>query len=43
MDDLDDASLATSSSLQSMLRAAGVGFEINTRLVRGLDYYNDAV
>ena len=42
-DDLDEASLASFDRLQSLLRAAGVGFTINPRLVRGLDYYNDAV
>ncbi len=42
-DDLDDASRASFDQLQSLLRAAGVGFAINPRLVRGLDYYNDAV
>ncbi|HUU74231.1 MAG TPA: histidine--tRNA ligase [Burkholderiales bacterium] len=42
-DDLDDESLAGFEHLQSLLRAAGVGFTINPRLVRGLDYYNDAV
>jgi len=42
-DDLDEVSLASFEQLQSLLRAAGVGFEINPRLVRGLDYYNDAV
>ena len=43
MDDLDDASMGSFEQLQSLLHAAGVGFEINNRLVRGLDYYNDAV
>ncbi len=42
-DDLDEASLASFDQLQSLLRAAGVGYTINPRLVRGLDYYNDAV
>jgi histidyl-tRNA synthetase len=42
-DDLDEASLASFEQLQSLLRAADVGFTINPRLVRGLDYYNDAV
>jgi histidyl-tRNA synthetase len=42
-DDLDAASLEAFEHLQSLLRAAGVRFEINPRLVRGLDYYNDAV
>jgi len=43
IDDLDDASLDAFERLQSLLRAAGVDFVINNRLVRGLDYYNDAV
>ena len=42
-DDLDAASLEAFEQLQSLLVAAGVQFEINPRLVRGLDYYNDAV
>lgn len=42
-DDLDDASLGHFEALQTMLRAAGVVFEINPRLVRGLDYYNSTV
>jgi len=42
-DDLDEQSLLSFESLQSMLRNAEVVFEINPRLVRGLDYYNDAV
>ncbi len=29
--------------LQSQLRAAGLAFEVNPRLVRGLDYYNHTV
>jgi histidyl-tRNA synthetase len=43
IDDLDEDSLKSFESLQSMLRGANVAFEINPRLVRGLDYYNDAV
>ena len=43
LDDLDDDSLKNFERLQGMLRDAGVDFEINSRLVRGLDYYNDAV
>lgn len=42
-DDLDEDSLRQFDSLQALLRAANVDFEINPRLVRGLDYYNDAV
>jgi histidyl-tRNA synthetase len=43
MDDLDEASLRSFEWLQRILRDAGVAFEVNPRLVRGLDYYNDAV
>ncbi len=43
VDDLDDVSLESYAKLQSLLRAANVVFTINPRLVRGLDYYNDAV
>jgi histidyl-tRNA synthetase len=43
LDDLNDGSLASFDKLQSLLRAANVSFTINSRLVRGLDYYNDAV
>ena len=42
-DDLEEDSLVHFESLQSTLRSGGVDFEINPRLVRGLDYYNDAV
>ena len=42
-DDLDTASLEAFEQLQSLLNAADVAFDINPRLVRGLDYYNDAV
>lgn len=42
-DDLDEESLKHFQELQGLLRNAGVDFAINTRLVRGLDYYNDAV
>ena len=42
-DDLDDASARAFEALQRSLRAAGVGFSINPRLVRGLDYYNGTV
>jgi histidyl-tRNA synthetase len=42
-DDLDEESLRHFEELQLLLRDAGVDFSINTRLVRGLDYYNDAV
>ncbi len=42
-DDLDDDSVRTFEQLQGLLRNSGVEFLINTRLVRGLDYYNDVV
>jgi histidyl-tRNA synthetase len=41
--DLDDESRAHFGRLQDLLRNAGVEFVVNDRLVRGLDYYNDAV
>jgi histidyl-tRNA synthetase len=37
---LGEASRAHFESLQRLLRASGIAFEINPRLVRGLDYYN---
>ncbi len=43
MDDLDDASRVHFDSLQSILKDAGIAYRINTRLVRGLDYYNATV
>ena len=43
MDDLDEASLIHFDAVQKWVRAAGIEFEINTRLVRGLDYYNRTV
>jgi histidyl-tRNA synthetase len=42
-DDLDEASRGSFEALQQLLRAAGVAFRVNPRLVRGLDYYNGAV
>jgi histidyl-tRNA synthetase len=42
-DDLDETSIRTFEELQNLLRAAGIGFRLNPRLVRGLDYYNGAV
>jgi histidyl-tRNA synthetase len=42
-DDLDETSLRQFESLQESLRACGVTYEINPRLVRGLDYYNGTV
>jgi histidyl-tRNA synthetase len=43
MDELDDAALAHFDALQALLRANGITFELNSRLVRGLDYYNRTV
>ena len=43
MDDLDAESLNHFESLQHILREQGINFEINLRLVRGLDYYNRTV
>jgi len=43
MDDLDEISLKHFEELQDMLRAAQIPYRINTRLVRGLDYYNATV
>src|SRR4029077_16146551 len=40
---LDPESHAHFDALCSMLRAVGVSYEINPRLVRGLDYYNRTV
>jgi histidyl-tRNA synthetase len=42
-DDLDDDSRRHFEELQGLLENAGIGFVINERLVRGLDYYNDVV
>jgi histidyl-tRNA synthetase len=43
LDDIDDDSARHFEAVQSGLHAAGVAFRINTRLVRGLDYYNRTV
>ncbi|MBB3062690.1 histidine--tRNA ligase [Microbulbifer rhizosphaerae] len=43
LDFLDSESAAHFASLREMLDAAGVAYEINTRLVRGLDYYGKTV
>ena len=43
LDDLDAESAASFEDLQKRLRAAGIAFAVNPRLVRGLDYYNGAV
>ena len=43
VDHLDAESKAHFETLQAALRAAGVGFTVNPRLVRGLDYYSRTV
>ncbi|WP_308368310.1 MULTISPECIES: histidine--tRNA ligase [unclassified Microbulbifer] len=43
LDFLDSESAAHFASLREMLDAAGVAYEINPRLVRGLDYYGKTV
>ncbi len=43
MDELDDAARTHFDTLLSLLRAQHVAYEINPRLVRGLDYYNRTV
>jgi histidyl-tRNA synthetase len=43
MDELDDAALAHFDALKALLGANSIAFEINPRLVRGLDYYNRTV
>ncbi|WP_346839155.1 histidine--tRNA ligase [Microbulbifer sp. SAOS-129_SWC] len=43
LDFLDEESAAHFSQLRQLLDAAGVTYEINTRLVRGLDYYGKTV
>jgi histidyl-tRNA synthetase len=42
-DDLDEDSLRHFEELQAILRTLDIEYEINTRLVRGLDYYNHTV
>jgi histidyl-tRNA synthetase len=42
-EDLDEASVKHFEELQAILRNAGIEYEINPRLVRGLDYYNYTV
>ena len=42
-DYLDDESKAHFDDLCERLTAAGIAFEINQKLVRGLDYYNRTV
>ena len=43
VDELDDDALAHFAALQDLLRANGIAFALNPRLVRGLDYYNRTV
>lgn len=43
MQDLDESSLRSFDQIKALLTAAGVDHDVNPRLVRGLDYYNDAV
>ena len=43
VDFLDGAALAHFDGLQTQLADAGLAFEVNPRLVRGLDYYNRTV
>jgi len=43
MSDLDDDALNHFASVQKILQSHEIGFEINPRLVRGLDYYNRTV
>jgi histidyl-tRNA synthetase len=40
LDYLGDASMAHFDAVRAMITEAGVAYEINPRLVRGLDYYN---
>lgn len=43
LDDLDEDSLKHFEALQRLLHDQGIDFEVNLRLVRGLDYYNRTV
>jgi histidyl-tRNA synthetase len=43
LDHLDDESAGHFAGLQALLDAAGVEYEVNPRLVRGLDYYSRTV
>jgi histidyl-tRNA synthetase len=40
IDFLGEASLAHFNAVKDVLDAAGVAYQVNTRLVRGMDYYN---
>ena len=42
-EDMDEESLRHFEGVQSLLKAAGVAYTLNHRLVRGLDYYNRTV
>lgn len=43
MDELDDAARAHFEAVKRGLDDAGIGYKVNPRLVRGLDYYNYTV
>jgi histidyl-tRNA synthetase len=43
MEELDEPALAHFEAIQRGLKNAGIPYRINTRLVRGLDYYNHTV
>jgi len=43
LDFLDDESAGHFDQLRALLDAAGIGYTVNPRLVRGLDYYNRTV
>ena len=43
MDELDEEALSHFAEVQAILQRHGVAYEINPRLVRGLDYYNRTV
>jgi len=43
MDELDEEALQHFEAVQAILKQHGIPYEINTRLVRGLDYYNRTV
>ncbi|NVK11150.1 MAG: histidine--tRNA ligase [Gammaproteobacteria bacterium] len=43
LDYLDEASVAHFAELKALLDAMGISYQVNSRLVRGLDYYNATV
>ena len=43
MDELDEEAITHFEAVQAILKQHGITFEINPRLVRGLDYYNRTV